>query len=48
MIAAVKIAAHHLNCVVSLTDRRPTCEADWQAYNDAIDRLDERKRGAQP
>ncbi len=37
------LAAHHANCVVSLTDMRHTCFEGWQAYNDALDRLDARK-----
>lgn len=32
------MAAHHLNCVVSLDDPRPYCGREWQQYNDAIDK----------
>lgn len=38
------LAAHHLNCIISSFDPRPTSGADWQEYNDALDRLDEMKR----
>lgn len=38
------LAAHHLNCVVGLFDKRPTSGTSWQEYNDALDRLDERKK----
>lgn len=34
------MAAHHSNCVISLTDLRPTSGREWQEYNDALDRLD--------
>lgn len=30
-------AAHHLNCVVSRTDRRSTCFASWDDYNRILD-----------
>lgn len=33
------MAAHHQNCVVSLTDQRSTCGTTWEEYNDALDRL---------
>jgi hypothetical protein len=39
------VAAHHLNSVLSLEGQRPWCEREWDAYNDALDRLD--ARGAQ-
>ncbi len=35
------VAAHHLNCVVSAQDTRPTCFDNWQAYNDILDRWDQ-------
>jgi hypothetical protein len=37
------MAAHHSNCVVSLDDPGPWSDESWDAYNDALDRLDERK-----
>ena len=36
------MAAHHLNCVLSLEDERPWSERTWEAYNEALDRLDSR------
>ena len=36
------MAAHHLNCVVSLEDLRSTSGRTWDEYNDALDRLDKR------
>ncbi|HEY0006207.1 MAG TPA: hypothetical protein VGB17_15615 [Pyrinomonadaceae bacterium] len=41
------MAAHHLNCVLSLKDRLSWSETTWEAYNDALDRLDIRKQEAQ-
>lgn len=38
------LAAHHLNCVVGLFDLRSTSAATWKEYNDALDRLDLRKK----
>lgn len=41
------MAAHNQNSVAgleSLEDMRPTCSPDWQDYNDALDRLDKRKK----
>lgn len=38
------MAAHHSNSQFSLTDPRPWAESSWDAYNEALDRLDERKR----
>lgn len=38
------LAAHHLNCVVGLFDKRPTSGVHWDEYNKGIDRLDERKK----
>lgn len=38
------MAAHHLNSVLSLDDPRPWCDRGWDAYNDALDRLDARKQ----
>lgn len=37
------MATHHLNCILSLDDPRPWSESKWDAYNDALDRLDARK-----
>ena len=34
---AAFIAAHHLNCVVSLGDWRSTCMETWREYNALID-----------
>lgn len=39
------MAAHHLNCVVSLSDQRATSAEGWDEYNDALDRLDRRGKG---
>lgn len=36
------IAAHHLNCILSVNDPRPWCEKSWDAYNEALDRRDAR------
>ena len=38
------MAAHHLNCVLDLTTQRPWSGVSWDEYNEALDRLDERKR----
>lgn len=38
------MAAHHQNCQLSLTNPRPWSEPMWDEYNDALDRLDERKK----
>ncbi|MEA2175336.1 MAG: hypothetical protein QOD00_2928 [Blastocatellia bacterium] len=37
------MAAHHSNSQKSLTDLRPWSEETWEAYNEALDRLDARK-----
>ena len=34
------MAAHHLNCVVSATDRRSTCFVSWEDYNRILDEAD--------
>jgi hypothetical protein len=40
------MAAHHSNCVLSLADPRAWSDESWDAYNAALDRLDERKAEA--
>lgn len=37
------MAAHHSNSQKSVDDPSPWCETEWAAYNEALDRLDERK-----
>lgn len=37
------MAAHHANSFLSEQEPRPWCSADWDEYNDAIDRLDKRR-----
>ena len=41
------MAAHHLNCVVSLDDRRSWSAETWDEYNDALDRLKQRVKEAE-
>lgn len=38
------MAAHHLNCILSLSEPRPWCSPDWLEYNEALDALDQRNR----
>ena len=37
-------AAFHSNCIQSLRNPHPWCERPWDAYNDAVDRWQERMR----
>ena len=38
------MAAHHSNCQRALDDPRPWSAESWDEYNDALDRLDARRR----
>jgi len=41
------MAAHNDNCQVSETNARKTCLANWDEYNEALDKLDSAKKDKQ-